>query len=178
MKLEPKQLAFCREYVVDYNGTQAAIRAGYSKKTANEQAARALAKVSIQEEIAKAEHEIQNKIIITKEKILKELALIGFSSIDEHLSIDDGGLVRAKTFEEMTPGAVKAIKKVKEKRVIRQAQDDSEDMILDSTFEFELYDKQTALVNMGKELGMFRDKVDHKLTISLEDIVAGENNES
>lgn len=42
---------FCEEYLVDMNGTQAAIRAGYSKKTANEQAARLLTKVSIRARI-------------------------------------------------------------------------------------------------------------------------------
>lgn len=42
-----KQLAFCQEYVVDKNGTQAAIRAGYSDKTANEQASRLLTNVNI-----------------------------------------------------------------------------------------------------------------------------------
>lgn len=45
--LTPKQQRFVEEYLVDLNGTQAAIRAGYSAKTANEQAARLLAKVSI-----------------------------------------------------------------------------------------------------------------------------------
>lgn len=47
-RLPRKQSQFVREFVTDYNGTQAAIRAGYSEKTANEQAARLLAKVSIQ----------------------------------------------------------------------------------------------------------------------------------
>lgn len=46
-ELTDRQAAFVREYGVDKNGTQAAIRAGYSKRTANEQAARLLAKVSV-----------------------------------------------------------------------------------------------------------------------------------
>ena len=51
--LTPKQQAFSREYLVDFNATQAAIRAGYSEKTANEQAARLLVNVSVQAEIQK-----------------------------------------------------------------------------------------------------------------------------
>ena len=47
-KLTPKQQRFVEEYLLDLNGTQAAIRAGYSSKTANEQAARLLAKDSVQ----------------------------------------------------------------------------------------------------------------------------------
>ena len=50
--LTPKQAAFVREYVVDLNATQAAIRAGYSPKTANEQASRLLANVSVATAVA------------------------------------------------------------------------------------------------------------------------------
>ena len=46
--LTPKQQRFVEEYLVDLNGTQAAIRAGYSKNTANEQASQLLAKLNIQ----------------------------------------------------------------------------------------------------------------------------------
>ncbi len=49
--LTPKQSAFIDEYLIDFNGTQAAIRAGYSPKTANTIAAQNLAKLSIHSEI-------------------------------------------------------------------------------------------------------------------------------
>lgn len=51
--LPKKQQLFVQEYLVDMNGTQAAIRSGYSKRTANEQAAQLLAKLSIRDLIAK-----------------------------------------------------------------------------------------------------------------------------
>ncbi|HAL7886072.1 TPA: terminase small subunit, partial [Escherichia coli] len=51
-QLTPKQELFCREYLKDLNGTQAAIRAGYSEKTANEQASRLLANVNVQKFVA------------------------------------------------------------------------------------------------------------------------------
>jgi phage terminase small subunit len=50
-ELTPKQQRFCEEYVVDCNGTQAAIRAGYSEKTAVEQASRLLINVKVGERI-------------------------------------------------------------------------------------------------------------------------------
>ena len=165
--------AFILHYLKSYNATQAAKDAGYSKKTAYSSGQRLLKNVEIQQAIIKAESRLENKLFISKEKILKELAVIGFSSIDDYLTIGEGGLVQANTFEEMPIGSISAIKKVKEKRTIRQIQDDSEDMILDSTFEFELYDKPQALINMGKELGMFREKVDHTVHLTLEDLVAG-----
>lgn len=50
--LTPKQEAFCREFLVDLNGTQAAIRAGYSASTARQTAAENLSKPAISERIA------------------------------------------------------------------------------------------------------------------------------
>ena len=49
-----KQERFCEEYMIDLNATQAAIRAGYSPKTANEQGSQLLAKLSIQNRIAQS----------------------------------------------------------------------------------------------------------------------------
>jgi len=60
-KLTAKQKKFVAEYVKDLNATQAAIRAGYSEKTANEQAARLLVNVSI-----------QNALQATQKKVAKE----------------------------------------------------------------------------------------------------------
>ncbi|EHS3846832.1 TPA: terminase small subunit [Escherichia coli] len=51
-KLTDKQELFAREYLKDLNATQAAIRAGYSEKTANEQASRLLANVNVQNFVA------------------------------------------------------------------------------------------------------------------------------
>ena len=159
----PKQSAFCREYVLDYNGTQAAIRAGYSKRTAYSQSFDLLKKPEIQKEIQSLESRIENKVIITKDKILRELSLIGFANLADHVTIDDTtGCVQAIGIDSLPAGASRAIKKVKERRVIKSTA--SGDEVLESTFEFELHDKQTALVNMGKELGMFRDK--HEIDVN------------
>ena len=51
-ELTDRQARFCEEYLIDLNATQAAIRAGYSEKTAREQAAQNLSKLNIQEKIA------------------------------------------------------------------------------------------------------------------------------
>ncbi len=46
-ELTDKQQAFCEEYIVDLNGTQAAIRAGYSEDTARQQSSRLLTNVNV-----------------------------------------------------------------------------------------------------------------------------------
>lgn len=70
-QLTPKQLAFCEQYIIDLNGTQAAIRAGYSPKTANEQAAQLLAKLSIQEKIQELRQAVSEQAEIDALWVLK-----------------------------------------------------------------------------------------------------------
>jgi phage terminase small subunit len=70
--LTPKQAAFCQEWIKDHNGTQAAIRAGYSKKTANEQAARLLAKASIKAELERLQARIADEANVTVQSLLRE----------------------------------------------------------------------------------------------------------
>lgn len=70
MALTPKQETFCREYLVDLNGTQAAIRAGYSEKTANEQSAQLLAKLSIKEYVQSLMDKRAERTDITADYVL------------------------------------------------------------------------------------------------------------
>lgn len=70
--LTPKQERFVQEYLVDLNATQAAIRAGYSEKTARQVGAENLSKPYIQVEIAKARQQQQERTQITADKVLRE----------------------------------------------------------------------------------------------------------
>lgn len=66
--MTPKQEKFCVEYLVDLNGTQAAIRAGYSEKTANRIANQLLSKLDIKNRIKELrEREFDNSIATAKE---------------------------------------------------------------------------------------------------------------
>lgn len=82
MELTPKQQLFVDEYLKDRNGTQAAIRAGYSKKTANEQAAQLLAKLSISDEVQRRTALASKSADITKADLLKELSKGAFHELD------------------------------------------------------------------------------------------------
>lgn len=76
MKLTAKQETFIKQYLIDLNATQAAIRAGYSEKTAQEQSSRLLSNVIIQTEIQKAMDKRSNKLEITSEYVLGSLKTI------------------------------------------------------------------------------------------------------
>ena len=70
-KLTDKQAAFVRQYLVDLNATQAAIRAGYSERTANAQAGRLLANVGIREAIENAQAKRARRVEIKAEDVLR-----------------------------------------------------------------------------------------------------------
>ena len=160
-KLTPKQRLFVLEYLIDHNATQAATRAGYSAHTANEQGARLLANVSIKLEIEKLDQEAYAKLGITKEWVLREQAKIAGSSIDNHVKIGEDGYIQAKTFEEMPPEAIAAIRTIEEKKTIKGSGKGGKDdeMILESTFKFSLHDKVATLRDIGKHLGMYKDEL-------------------
>ena len=71
--LNEKQKQFCEEYIIDLNGTQAAIRAGYSAKTANEQAAQLLAKLSIQEYIQKIKNQRSERVKYSQDELMRDI---------------------------------------------------------------------------------------------------------
>jgi phage terminase small subunit len=74
--LTPKQARFAQEYLIDLNGTQAAIRAGYSARTAAEQASRLLGKVNIQQAIQKAQEKRSERTKITQDWVIGNLRAI------------------------------------------------------------------------------------------------------
>ena len=84
-----RQELFVKEYLIDLNATQAAIRAGYSKKTANRIGARLLSNVVIQQAIQEAMRKREQNTGITAERVLKEIATIAFASVDDKLSYRD-----------------------------------------------------------------------------------------
>ena len=75
-RLTPKQEAFVREYMIDLNATQAAIRAGYSEKTANRIGAENLTKPVIQQAIQEQRKAIEEKCAVTVEWIVSQIAQI------------------------------------------------------------------------------------------------------
>lgn len=108
-KLTDKQEAFCREYVVDYNATQAAIRAGYSKKTAGPIAGENLARPEIQKRIGVLKRRLLDKIEIKAEDVArsdKEVAEVTWAELHNW----DGYVAMAKPPEELTEAQHRAIK--------------------------------------------------------------------
>ena len=91
-KLTQRQEMFCREYLVDLNGTQAAIRAGYSPKTANEQATRLLANVSVRSHVQKLMGDRVERVARSADDVLRDLHKIKEVNMRE---TDDGEMINS-----------------------------------------------------------------------------------
>lgn len=152
-QLTEKQKRFCQEYIIDFNGAQSAIRAGYSKKSAKEISSENLTKPNIQEYIKELIKEQQIRTEVTADKVLKELSLIAFFDVGL-LYNDDGTL---KPITELPEEITKAIHSVKN-RIEKQGQD-KEDWA--EIKEIRSHDKLRALELIGKYFSMFTDKVEH-----------------
>ena len=83
-KLTPKQEKFIQEYLVDLNATQAAIRAGYSEKTARASAARNMQNVNIQDALQEAREKQQERTEITADMVLMELKSIALDDAADY----------------------------------------------------------------------------------------------
>ena len=143
MKLTEKQKRFCEEYLIDLNATQAAIRAGYSERTADRIANQNLRKLEIQKYLSELQKGQSERTQITADKVLAELAAIAFSDRTELASVAENGIVHITPTSELAENARKAIAGIKEGR---------------NGVEVTSYDKLKALELIGKHLGMFVDK--------------------
>ena len=147
-KLTEKQKRFVEEYLIDLNATQAAIRAGYSVKTANEQGAQNLAKLSIKEEISKAMAERSKRTGINQDRVIMELAKIAFINANDLIDPSDASVRSNASKDDLA-----CIQSVK----VKQSFSDKGDI---TEREVKLNDKMKALELLGKHLGMWKDKVE------------------
>jgi phage terminase small subunit len=88
-KLSAREDIFVREYAAHFNGVKAAIAAGYSEKTARQQASRLLTKVNIQERLRILLAERASALDVTAERILREITLIAYSNIQPLIEATD-----------------------------------------------------------------------------------------
>jgi len=147
---------FVDEYLIDFNATAAAIRAGYSESTANEQGSQLLARPDIRELVAEGQKAIAERTQTFQDNAVEELKIVGFSDLADFLTVKADGIVEQKPFNELTKAQTKCIKKIKQ--TVRSSHS-ADGTILHQTAvnEIELHDKLRALELLGRHLGMFND---------------------
>ena len=90
-ELSEKIDRFCHEYLLDHNATQAAIRAGYSPKTARQQASRLLSKVNVLQRIEELSSKVTDSLLLSTEDIVKDLLEIKQRCMQHHEVLDKFG---------------------------------------------------------------------------------------
>lgn len=154
-KLTEQQDIFCQEYIVDLNATQAAIRAGYSPASANEQASRMLAKANIQDRVNKLAAARAARTQTTADRVLMELGKLGLSDVRK-LFDDKGGLLPPNLWPDDIAVAVSSVEV--EELFDGYGEDRTQ---IGYTKKVKLWDKTKALELIGKHLKLFTDKVEH-----------------
>lgn len=148
--LSPKRAMFVREYLIDLNATQAAVRAGYSAKTAKTQGARLLTDEDIAAAVAVAMDERAARTDITADRVLEEVARLAFLDV-VHLLNPDGTLKRV---DEMSPEARAALAGLE---VLEMRGDEDAPVAL--LKKIKLTDKLGALTLLMRHMGMLNDKL-------------------
>lgn len=157
--LTTKQSRFVREYLIDLNAKQAAIRAGYSARSAEVEGSRLLKNAKVIAALARERKAISTRTGITPERVLNELAKFGFADIRKvikwranvtQMDEDEDGepvlrttnevvLVDSDKIDADTAAAITEIAQTK-----------------DGALKVKLVDKRAALVDIGRHLGMFK----------------------
>ena len=151
--LNARQQKFVLEYQVDQVATQAAIRAGYSVATAHVQGSRLLSNVKVREAIAKAQAKMARKAEVTVERIVSELAKIGFANMQDYMSATHDG-DPFLDFSKLTRDQAAALAEVTVDDFVDGRGEEARAV---KRVKFKLHDKRAALVDLGRQLGMFQD---------------------
>lgn len=153
MTLTAKQERFVEEYLVDLNATQAAIRAGYSKKSAFIIGHENLRKPKVAEAVEKAQSERSKRTQVTQDRVLLELARVGFSDLRRVLT-SGGGLSDPREWDDDTAAAISSFEIVTKPGGV----DEEGNREIEHVAKVKVWDKNSALEKMGKHLGMFIDR--------------------
>jgi phage terminase small subunit len=150
-----RQQMFAREYVIDLNGTRAAIAAGYSERTANEQASRLLAKDSTRKLIDKLLSARASRLDIKADRVAEELHRLAFANMQDYMRVNADGWPELD-LSNLTRDQAAAIQEFSEDAT--GGQNDGERRLV-LRRRFKLADKRGSLELLGRHLGMFQDNV-------------------
>jgi len=156
-ELTDKQRIFVSEYLIDLNATQAAIRAGYSAKTANRIGPELLGKTCIQKSIQAAKDERLQRNKITQDRVLQEYAKIGFVDIKDFLRFGTEKIV-IETDDEGKPVCdYQQVIEMKPSEEVDGTIIQEVSISPKGIFTFKLHDKIKALDALSKHVGLFAD---------------------
>jgi phage terminase small subunit len=193
--LTPKQNTFVHEYLKDLNATQSAIRAGYSKKTAEAIGKENLQKPLIQEAIRQALEDREKATGITTQRVLRELGAIAFADATDVVGVEMKPFLKEERFykgnRRIKPSEFYALPYEEQEKIrIEEVMEDRQTVVIQNMSELSpdqkksiasikqgkngievtFHNKEKALEMIARHLGMFNDKVEHSGTVRTENV--------
>jgi phage terminase small subunit len=156
IKLPPRQERFCREYIKDLNATEAAIRSGYTKKSASVTACKMLRNANMQTRIAELVKPQMEEANTTVERILKEIARLAMVDIGQAFNAD-GTLKPLKDMPEDVRRCISGID-VDEIKITDLT---GNNKVTGLTKKIRFWDKVKTLELLGRYQKLFTDKIEH-----------------
>lgn len=147
--LNVKQARFVAEYLIDLNSVAAASRAGYSPKTVHSQGPRLLLHAGIQAAIAEGQAKHLAAVEIDARRVLQELARLATSDVRKLFGAN-GGLLPIPELSDDIAAAVSSVEVVAR---------DRDGLNVEYVHKIRLWDKNTALANLAKHLGLLVDRI-------------------
>jgi phage terminase small subunit len=162
MALTPKQQRFVSEYLIDLNGKQAAVRAGYSPKSAEFQASKLLADSKVSQEVAKGKAEQLQTAGLSATRTLEEMRRLAFSDVRK-LFDADGNLKPLHLLDDDAAASIASLEVVKKNLA-------AGDGVTDTVHKIKTWDKTRNLEMLAKHFGLLEEKVAHSghLTIGFD----------
>lgn len=155
---------FVREYLVDFNGSRAAIAAGYSKKTARMQASRLLTNDNVQKALKAAQAERLERLDLTADKVMREVANLAFANMSDLVDWNNNGVEMrdSKDLPASVKAAVQEIGHSYDETSGHPVIEDGEISLSGGkrrgSAKIKLHDKLKALELCGKYLGIWKEQ--------------------
>ncbi len=147
---------FAQNYIIDFNATRAATRAGYSPRSAHVTGFRMLNDVKVTERIQELKQELAIRVEITQERVIEEYAKIAFSNVEDVVAWCKADPT-LRSSEDISHSAHAAISEI---TVTPNA--------FGNTTKVKLHDKKGALDSIAKHLGMLTDRLDINANVKTE----------
>ncbi len=159
MNLTPRQARFVEEYLVDLNAKDAAIRAGYSNKATKQQGHKTLQAPAVQEAVTAAVEARSKRTGITADRVLDELAAIGFGDMGDYANIDPGTGRLVLDMSALPEGGTALIQEVTQEEWVEGRGEDAERV---RKTKIKLYSKLEALEKLARHLKLYDGVMKHE----------------
>ena len=155
-ELTPQQAQFVKEYLVDLNGTKAAIRSGYSEVAAKQQASRLLSNANVWDSIQEGRKKRGDRVDLKADRVVLELMRIAFTDLGK-LADWDGDQLTYKPSADLSDDDIASVAEITDKTTVTRSGGKG-DQVTNERREVKLkqHDKLKALDLLGRHLGIYK----------------------